>query len=56
MTSSISTELFGQNVSVELSAPWSAYWLLVLRLLTGWWIFHAGLDKLVAPEPFSATG
>ena len=27
--------------------PWTAYWLALLRILTGWWFFHAGVTKLL---------
>jgi len=33
-----------------------AYWALALRLLAGYWFLHAGLTKLLAAEPFSASG
>lgn len=32
------------------------YFALVLRLMAGYWFLHAGLSKLLAAEPFSATG
>lgn len=50
-----STRFFGTDVALSLFGPWTAYWILVLRILTGWWFFHAGLDKFVAEEPFDAT-
>ena len=31
----------------ELSSPLGAYWLAFLRVVTGWWFFHAGVTKLV---------
>jgi thiosulfate dehydrogenase [quinone] large subunit len=31
----------------ELSGPWATYWLAFLRVITGWWFFHAGITKLV---------
>lgn len=33
-----------------------AYWLVALRLITGWWFLQAGVTKLIAPEPFAAGG
>lgn len=33
-----------------------AYFALALRLLAGYWFLHAGLTKILAAEPFSATG
>jgi len=35
------------TVDVELDGPWTAYWLAFLRLVTGWWFFHAGVTKLI---------
>ncbi|MFB6188672.1 MAG: DoxX family protein [Halapricum sp.] len=32
---------------IELSRPLTAYWLLTLRVVVGWWLFHAGLTKLL---------
>ncbi len=26
---------------------WTAYWLAILRVVTGWWFFHAGVTKLL---------
>jgi thiosulfate dehydrogenase [quinone] large subunit len=31
----------------ELSGAWATYWLAFLRVVTGWWFFHAGVTKLV---------
>jgi thiosulfate dehydrogenase [quinone] large subunit len=31
----------------ELSGPLSEYWIAMLRLITGWWFFHAGVTKLI---------
>ena len=53
-TQNIETRLFGSNVSYNLSKPWLSYWILMLRLTAGWWMLHAGLDKLVA-WPFDAS-
>ena len=32
-----------------------SYWMLILRLLTGWWMLHAGLTKLMEGG-FDASG
>lgn len=56
MTRLLDTTLFGNAVSVEASAPWGAYWLAFLRVITGWYFLHAGLDKYLAADPFSAAG
>ena len=31
----------------ELGGAWTAYWLAFLRVVTGWWFFHAGVTKLI---------
>jgi thiosulfate dehydrogenase [quinone] large subunit len=46
--------MVGRNVSLAVPDQWLAYWLLVLRLVVGWWLLHAGLDKLLA-WPFDAS-
>ncbi|MCD2203216.1 DoxX family protein [Halobacterium sp. KA-6] len=35
------------EVDFELSGPWAAYWVAMLRVLTGWWFFHSGVGKLL---------
>jgi thiosulfate dehydrogenase [quinone] large subunit len=54
-TREIDTNVLGNEVSFQFSGPWSAYWLFFLRVLTGWWMLHAGLTKLLA-GPFSSGG
>jgi thiosulfate dehydrogenase [quinone] large subunit len=54
-TREIDTNVLGSDVSFTLSGPWSAYWLFFLRVLTGWWMLHAGLTKLLE-GPFQAGG
>ncbi len=49
----LETELFGRGVSFSVSGTWVAYWLVVLRVVAGWWLLHAGLDKF-ANWPFDA--
>ena len=29
------------------SGPLAGYWLALLRVITGWWFFHAGVTKLI---------
>lgn len=31
----------------DLSGPLVGYWLATLRIITGWWFFHAGITKLI---------
>jgi len=35
------------TVDVELDGPWTEYWLAFLRLVTGWFFFHAGITKVI---------
>jgi thiosulfate dehydrogenase [quinone] large subunit len=37
----------GTGFSFEVSGPWATYWVAMLRVITGWWFFHAGLTKLL---------
>ncbi|MDG5778789.1 DoxX family protein [Haloarculaceae archaeon H-GB2-1] len=32
---------------LNLDRPLTAYWLAILRVVTGWWFFHAGVTKLI---------
>ncbi len=51
--STANTQLFGRDVSFAVPEIWVAYWMVILRLLAGWWLLHAGLDKLLT-WPFNA--
>jgi thiosulfate dehydrogenase [quinone] large subunit len=47
----------GTDFSLELSGPWATYWIAFLRVVTGWWFFHAGITKLLESGlNFEATG
>ena len=35
------------EVEFALDGPWAAYWIAFLRVVTGWWFFHAGVTKLI---------
>ena len=54
MTTEIDTTLLGRDVSFTLAEPWLAYWLVIMRFAVGWWMLHAGLDKLFN-WPFDAS-
>lgn len=62
MTNQLQThDVLGRDVTFELSGTWTGYWVAMLRLVTGYWFFHAGLTKYAnlwyaGAEPFSATG
>lgn len=53
MVSNVDTRLLGREVSFPVAEAWLAYWLVVMRLVVGWWLLHAGLDKFLA-WPFDA--
>ncbi|MFC5368389.1 DoxX family protein [Salinirubrum litoreum] len=36
-----------EEFELTLSRPLTAYWLAIVRVLTGWWFFHAGVTKLI---------
>ncbi|MDZ7702493.1 MAG: DoxX family protein [Halobacteriales archaeon] len=46
--------MLGKERSMAVSETWLAYWLIILRLVAGWWMLHAGLDKLFN-WPFDAS-
>jgi thiosulfate dehydrogenase [quinone] large subunit len=46
-TTNIGESAFGTDTSFELSGPWATYWIGMLRVITGWWFFHAGFTKLI---------
>ena len=31
----------------DVGGPLAGYWLAMLRVITGWWFFHAGVTKLI---------
>ncbi|MBS3761575.1 DoxX family membrane protein [Halodesulfurarchaeum sp.] len=59
MTQTIQAYLPGGDISLEVNGTWTAYWLFILRVVTGWWMFHAGLTKVwetyVLGSPFDAA-
>ena len=48
----------GERVTFEYAESVAGYWVVALRLITGYWFLHAGWTKFafVAGEPFSAAG
>lgn len=36
-----------ENVDLDRDGVLTAYWIALLRVVTGWWFFHAGLTKLI---------
>jgi thiosulfate dehydrogenase [quinone] large subunit len=41
-----SNPLVGE-VEFALEGPWATYWIAFLRVITGWWFFHAGITKII---------
>ena len=41
-----SNPLVGE-VEFALDGPWATYWIAFLRVVTGWWFFHAGITKII---------
>ena len=35
------------NFAFSLDGPLARYWVALLRVITGWWFFHAGITKLI---------
>ena len=46
-TQQLETRLFGKEVVTGLNGPWAAYWLVMVRVLLGWWFLGSGLSKVV---------
>ncbi|MFC6718168.1 DoxX family protein [Natrialbaceae archaeon GCM10025810] len=54
----LDARLFGRDVSYGLNGAWASYWLVFLRVITGYWLLHAGLGKIIENGAFGfdATG
>jgi len=46
MSTQTATQL-GNDLELGLDEPLTAYWLAIIRVVTGWWFFHAGATKLI---------
>jgi thiosulfate dehydrogenase [quinone] large subunit len=38
---------FAGEFEFDLGGPLAEYWVALLRVITGWWFFHAGVTKLI---------
>ncbi|MFD1598079.1 DoxX family protein [Halobellus rarus] len=49
---------FGNVLDFDLQGTLAGYWIVALRVITGYWFLHAGYTKFsfVAGEPFDASG
>lgn len=59
MTYHVESRLFGRTVEFDFSGPWGSYWIVMSRLMLGWWFLYGGLEKYTwafASEPFSSRG
>ncbi|MFB6254690.1 MAG: DoxX family membrane protein [Halobacteriaceae archaeon] len=54
MTHQLQITVLGRDTTMSISEKLIGYWVVFLRLLTGWWFFHAGVNKYVTPGEFSA--
>lgn len=54
MTDAVDGRLDTTGQLAGLPGSWGSYWLVMLRLVAGWWLLHAGLSKLLA-WPFDAS-
>lgn len=46
MSTNTANPLAGE-FELAMDGPLTAYWLAILRVLTGWWFFHSGVTKLL---------
>jgi thiosulfate dehydrogenase [quinone] large subunit len=46
MSYQTSNPLVGET-EFALDGPWATYWIAFLRVVTGWWFFHAGITKII---------
>lgn len=53
MPETVATSRFDADAAVRPARSWRRYWLVVVRVVTGWWFLHAGASKLLA-WPFDA--
>jgi thiosulfate dehydrogenase [quinone] large subunit len=47
MATQLQTDVGGEHLQLELSRGWQQYWIAFLRVIVGWWFFHAGVTKLM---------
>lgn len=36
-----------KGFQLELNGPLAGYWMAMLRIIVGWWFFHAGITKII---------
>jgi thiosulfate dehydrogenase [quinone] large subunit len=46
-TNDVNADALGSEFGLRLDGPWAGYWMFFLRVLTGWWMLHAGLTKVM---------
>jgi thiosulfate dehydrogenase [quinone] large subunit len=47
MATTTSNRLVGETATFNLTGGWQTTWVAMLRLITGWWFFHAGITKVI---------
>lgn len=53
MSDAVGGRLGASERALGVPESWESYWLVMLRLIAGWWFLHAGLSKLLT-WPFDA--
>lgn len=46
-TQRMEANVLGTETTLGFEKNWGAYWIAFLRVITGWWLFHAGVTKLL---------
>ncbi|WP_277554718.1 DoxX family protein [Halobaculum limi] len=41
------TNPLADTFGFDIGGPLAAYWIALLRVITGWWFFHAGVTKII---------
>jgi thiosulfate dehydrogenase [quinone] large subunit len=54
MTQELEPNVLGRRWTLAIPETAAGYWLLFLRLLTGWWFLRAGMRKYTTPGAFDA--
>ncbi|WP_459192605.1 DoxX family protein [Halosimplex sp. J119] len=44
-----------EEFAFDIGGPVATYWVAILRVITGWWFFHAGMTKIIE-NGFAYTG
>jgi thiosulfate dehydrogenase [quinone] large subunit len=50
----LQTTILGREFNLPLAGAMTGYWVLLLRLIVGWWFLQEGINKYVTPGTFRA--